>query len=115
MENQIAKTMVEIEKTRGAVVLNDNLLKEANSEAEKYANELLQLEASVKRNTHIMESKMQLIDQLSKKLDSILARSGVSICFEILCKALKWTIAEVLLCFSNRQQKKALSRFELKP
>ncbi|XP_034242637.1 coiled-coil domain-containing protein 40 isoform X2 [Thrips palmi] len=76
MENQIAKTMVEIEKTRGAAVYNENLLREASLEAEKYANELLQLEATVKRNTHIMESKMQLIDQLSKKLDSILARSG---------------------------------------
>ncbi|KAJ1527299.1 hypothetical protein ONE63_008819 [Megalurothrips usitatus] len=76
MENQIAKAMVEVERTRGTTVYNDNLLKEASSDLEKYNQELSQLEANVKRNMTLMQNKMQLIDQLSRKLDSILARSG---------------------------------------
>ena len=79
MENQIAKTMVEVEKTRGAVVNNETLLKEAIAEADKCSRELAQLEAAMKQSLAAMQNKMLLNDQLTKKLDSIVARSGVSI------------------------------------
>ncbi|XP_026284357.1 coiled-coil domain-containing protein 40 [Frankliniella occidentalis] len=78
MENQISKTMVEVEKIRGATVYNESLIIEANNELGKYGNDLSQLEAGVKRSLSVMENKMQLIDQLSKKLNSILARSGMT-------------------------------------
>jgi hypothetical protein len=78
MENQISKTMVETERTRGAVLSNENLLREATEEAEKYAKDLSLLDASLKQHMASMQNKMLVNDQLTKKLDSIIARSGVS-------------------------------------
>lgn len=86
MENQIAETMVEVEKTRGAILDNENLLKQATDEAEKYGKDLSQLESNLKQSMTAMQNKMLLNDQLTKKLDSILAHLGVSIalkCFNL--------------------------------